>query len=471
MSISNRLPYGVAREQALIAQQNRNNAPSNWPESSRSPPTFKEGDPIRKTDTHRPQAGVNAAVKPKGVNDPFDDSHSVHIKDTNSFTYWKCPRCQSQRVRSPERLMNLARTGRYFFECSAPNCGTALVVIRRKDSALDTVEELREPLVEGELTIHGKNEVVPTTKLLKKMKKKRRITKKLERVKKGWAKSKRFVREKGKAFVGTLGWLNRPTADSDTSESVKVVTAPLKSVSQDRPDVPPPLTLSTLQLSKRVKSDTRLASSTPASQPLRSVSDGSGGSRRDHHPQEPPDSQRFSRSSDIDSDQASFASRRTEEMMEASGPAHSLNAIVAGPPNELMQQAKEKGKRPVKATELFLQCRFCSATFSGDDALLLHVTSSHSEMGGKLPVQPSSTDLSRGVGRKPSQQDKRSLCEGEEEEEGHGEEDSVYDDDEELYPQCQYCPHTFNSDTGRLKHQAEAHPDEVEREVWAVRTL
>ncbi|KAJ4364240.1 hypothetical protein N0V95_000862 [Ascochyta clinopodiicola] len=333
MSISNRLPYGVAREQAQIAQQNRNNAPSNWPESSRSPPAFREGDPIRK---------VDATCSPAG----------------------------------------------------------------------DIVEELREPLVEGELTIHGKKEVVVTTRLLKKTKTRRRITKKLERVKRGWAKSKRFVREKGKAVIGTLGWLNGSTANSETSESVRVVTAPLESVSHDRPDVPSPLTLSTLKLSERAKSDTRLGLPIPA------------------------------KNSDIDGDQASLASRRTEEMMEASGPAYSLNTIVAGPPNKPTQQADQNGKRPVQETELMLQCRFCSAKFSGegegDDALLLHVMSSHSEKGGK-----------------PSQDDKPRFCQGEEEE------DSLCDEDE-LFPQCQYCPHTFSSDKGRLRHQAEAHPDEME---------
>lgn len=47
MAMGNRLPHGVAQEEARLAAQNRNNAPSNFPESSRSPAPFMEGDPLR----------------------------------------------------------------------------------------------------------------------------------------------------------------------------------------------------------------------------------------------------------------------------------------------------------------------------------------------------------------------------------------------------------------------------------------
>ncbi|KAF9698091.1 hypothetical protein EKO04_003538 [Ascochyta lentis] len=456
MSMRNRLPSGIAREQIRVAQQNRNNAPSNWLESTRTQPPFREGNPVQTVDAGQSQAGVNAAPSTNRV----DGSHNVHIKDSNSFTYWACPKCQSQWAKTPERLMNLARTGRYFFECSGENCGTSLVVIKRKDSALDTVEELREPLVEGELTIHGKNEILPTPRTLEKRERRRRITQKLERVKTSWTNSKYFFRKKGMAVAGTLGRMSRLRLDLDTHDSVTVATVPSESNLHPRFDVPSLGGSSHYKFPTRAKSETWPGRWTLASQPSRSLSEGGGRDRRGYRPREPLDSQRFSPYSNTSPDQASLASGRTNQAVQKSKAVPSPKTAVVGTlSNVPTQPASQKGKAPVKDGDLMLQCRFCSMTFfgdeTGDDALLEHVTSSHSEMGGNAEIRSPSTELGRVMERKPCESDKFSLYD-------EDEESILCDDDEELFPQCKYCPHTFNSDQGRLKHQAEQHPDEVE---------
>lgn len=47
MAMGNRLPVGVAQEEARVALQFKNNTPSNWPAPSK-PPRCKEGEPIRR---------------------------------------------------------------------------------------------------------------------------------------------------------------------------------------------------------------------------------------------------------------------------------------------------------------------------------------------------------------------------------------------------------------------------------------
>lgn len=69
----------------------------------------------------------------------------------------------------------------------------------------DIVDELREPMIEGEMTTLGKNEVVPLPEYPKKIKRRESLTKKLEEVKNGWTKSKYFVGEKGRMVAGILG--------------------------------------------------------------------------------------------------------------------------------------------------------------------------------------------------------------------------------------------------------------------------
>lgn len=82
------------------------------------------------------EIAVNTVPAQNQMGNPFDDSHTVRLTDSSSHTNWICPRCQQQYQRTAERLMNLERTGRYFFKCRMENCGTFLVVTRRKDSAI-----------------------------------------------------------------------------------------------------------------------------------------------------------------------------------------------------------------------------------------------------------------------------------------------------------------------------------------------
>ena len=82
----------------------------------------------------------------------------------------------------------------------------------------DTAEELREPLVQGGLTIYDKNETSPILESLKKTKQRKRITKKLERVKKGWTKRKHSASEKGRAVKGALSRMTGFKTDPDMDD-------------------------------------------------------------------------------------------------------------------------------------------------------------------------------------------------------------------------------------------------------------
>lgn len=69
------------------------------------------------------------------------------------------------------------------------------------------------------MTICSKNEIGLTLKPLKRVKKRRRVTKKLERMKKGWKKSKHSASEKGRAVKGVLGRLAGFKAIPNTDDS------------------------------------------------------------------------------------------------------------------------------------------------------------------------------------------------------------------------------------------------------------
>jgi hypothetical protein len=73
---------------------------------------------------------------PDQADNPFDDSHRVDLADTGNLPFWTCPKCHLQYKKTPERLMNLERTGRYFLECKSQLCGTSMIIQKRKDSAI-----------------------------------------------------------------------------------------------------------------------------------------------------------------------------------------------------------------------------------------------------------------------------------------------------------------------------------------------
>jgi hypothetical protein len=95
------------------------------------------------------------------------------------------------------------------------------------------VEEYREPSLKVESKIQVTTEVVDTSKKIKK----RRITKKLERVKKGWMNSKQLVRKTANAIRDTFSGKAEFELDSADEQENEVVpeTAP-----QTRFDVPAP---------------------------------------------------------------------------------------------------------------------------------------------------------------------------------------------------------------------------------------
>lgn len=54
------------------------------------------------------------------------------FRDSNGVQWWECPRCNVQWLADAERVRNLRRHGRYFFECEEPRCGEMLVARQRK---------------------------------------------------------------------------------------------------------------------------------------------------------------------------------------------------------------------------------------------------------------------------------------------------------------------------------------------------
>lgn len=335
--------------------------------------------------------------------------------------------------------MNLERTGRYFFQCKIPSCGASLVVTKRKDSAvgelmliplilfiltniIDSIDELREPLVEGELTVYGKAESVPTPNAPKKVKKKGYVSKKLERVKKGWAESKNHVRETRRDVMGFLssltGYTDPDSSDSDTG-TVQRPTSSTRSGKQ-----------AAKNSIETAPSKRSLGAETPS---------GTG-------PKIPAG--RFpSKPKPAQSGSGTPTTRNPSHSIKPSSSMQSANATGTG---SQTLRTKQKGKQPATNNTSRLPCRFCTSSFppddAGSDALFQHTQTHHATN------QPAKHHSKNPPKVPPTAQ-----------EDANTDARSSHEDLDDLFPQCRMCPRTFPSDAQRVQHQEEVHPGETER--------
>lgn len=149
------------------------------------PPEFLSGNRPG-IGNHRP-ASMNVLRPPKELPPPdrarraippelMSGEHGIGSQERDRPIYWECPKCGSGWRKSPERLMNIRRSGRYFLSCGNKHCLASLVVTRDScDGAgefvfdwlkarlltdlADTVDELRDPTLGDALPVYGKNEM------------------------------------------------------------------------------------------------------------------------------------------------------------------------------------------------------------------------------------------------------------------------------------------------------------------------
>lgn len=346
---------------------------------------------------------LNRVSTASQAENPFDDHHGVESQGADHSTFWTCPRCRSAWKKSSERLMNIQRTGRYFFECGNINCLTSLVVIRNKSNGFgrsvsnsinprqltnmaDTVDELQVPSAEGDLPVYGKNETTSTAKASKKRQGLKISVRNVGRaVKDGLAK-----------FTGP--WYDPLISDSDTAtvDCRSVVTSV---VTQDSPG-------------NRLLS--RLSNKRANCQHSLQLP-GNG---------EPQTNARHG------STQTTLSKAKCAR---ASIPTHDLGTQFHLPTYQ----------------KSILSCQLCSATFSGDDRgeeqLRQHIARKHRDQEGQQSAQQQYRELIE-------------CCHG------RGEEEPMEDDDQddgELFPACKFCKKTFSTDFLCAKHEAEQHPGQV----------
>ncbi|KAF1359958.1 hypothetical protein EJ07DRAFT_155431 [Lizonia empirigonia] len=512
MAMGNRLPFGVAQEEARIALQFKNNAPSNWPAPSK-PPRCKEGEPIRRGPVAGP-AQAKASTTER-ADESFDNSNRVQIQDAGDNTCWTCPRCFSRWRKNPERILNLERNGRYYLTCTGVDCGMALVVIKRKDSAVEIVDDLREPVVVGELTKHGKNEAMPGPKALEKVKKRQRITKKLERVKTSWSKSKYLVRRKSWAVGDALGRLTGFKSDSDDDEPDTLDTASSESSFQSQ--IGPPPSSFALKLPQRLTSRARSGSTdttqaecqplldendAPSSMqpPDRELSNGTIGtaattrnrmsagstSVRSRSVESPRDRwgkhARGPRMSCFSfqrgEDHLSLGSRWNRVHESRSG--RCLDTRVAGRSKVPLQQAIGKlslaprrngvqDSRPVRSLDTSVAGRSEAPSQQTIDKGKQPASWNDWQVQCRWCEEMFFADdavedeLRQHATDKHYERGGEILCEVSVQMLSRAPADSSEEDDGERMPKCTICPRTFSTDTLRLKHETEAHGKK-----WAV---
>lgn len=126
---------------------------------------------------------------------------------------------------------------------------------------------------------------------------------------------------------------------------------------------------------------------------------------------------------------------------------HSLNVIAVGSSTTAIatKQPHEDRRQSTRDDELILICRYCSATFPGDDigedALLKHSKKNHSDENERQLGRKKSKRLTK-VFEELSVQDNKGFDD---------------DDDDGLFLECRMCPKTFNCHEARLKHHTEEH--------------
>ncbi|KAF2629744.1 hypothetical protein BU25DRAFT_273426 [Macroventuria anomochaeta] len=261
------------------------------------------------------------------------------------------------------------------------------------------IEELPEPAVEGIPTIH-------------------------EMAKKGWTKSKQYVRKTGRALERGFGKWTGLISDTDTNISDNATarrpSEPLKPnplrkhgvVSRTAATYPGRRKHTTLTPTEmgRLKSESRSGSAHAAPSTSQPAQNGSG---------------------------VSALSNRNNSINRCIS-AYPLNMTIAQSQAHVSQQSRATN------ANLSLRCQICSLWFPGFNSLRKHNEQHHRGQGGSQPAKKDSEVVA---------------------------DPSVGEDaDEELFVECKIagCSETFSSDELRMKHQAGKHLGELE-EVFSCR--
>lgn len=294
----------------------------------------------------------------------------------------------------------------------------------------EIVDELREPVVVGELTKRGKNEVIPGSKAPEKVKKRERIRKKLERVKRSWTNSKYLVRRKSWAVGGAFGRLTGSKNDSDHANSDHDNSDTMETASSEpsfHSQIGPPPPSFGLKLPQRLTSraQSRSSNTTQAEcQPLldesnapssmepphRCVCNGTVGTSATTRNRMSAGST-FVRSRSVESPRdrwgkhargprtSSFSFQRGEDRLPLGSRWNSVHEFTSGrylhkavtgpskvpshqaigklslaPRRNGVQEAPsrqtiDKGNQPASWNDLLVQCRWCEETFFADAAV------------------------------------------------------------------------------------------------------
>ncbi|KAF3008725.1 hypothetical protein E8E13_009766 [Curvularia kusanoi] len=92
------------------------------------------------------------------MTNPFGD-------ETYRIEHWLCPTCRYRNIGSSERLYNLRRNGRYYFNCEIATCGAGLVA-RQKANAPVRIEVYQKLSKMEKIKGKGKAVVDGTSRLM-----------------------------------------------------------------------------------------------------------------------------------------------------------------------------------------------------------------------------------------------------------------------------------------------------------------